>query len=81
MDTVKTPTTTNDQDTYMWMVTVQWPTGSGFSNATFASTVDLPAGASRMDVYMQVCELAKSKTRAANLNVLFFSLEPDRLNG
>ncbi|GAA3180687.1 hypothetical protein [Nonomuraea roseoviolacea] len=65
---------------YMWVITVQWPTGGGFGNATFSNTVDIPAGASRMDIYMQIFELAKRETRATSLNVLYFALEPDRLS-
>lgn len=65
---------------YMWMITVQWPMRhGGFGNATLANTVDLPAGASRLEVYSEVLELAKRQTRADSLNVLFFSLEPDQL--
>lgn len=81
--TTGAPKTTSDTELtrFMWVITVQWPTGGGFGNATFASTVDVPAGASRMDVYMQICELAEHKTGATSLNVLFFSLELDRLNG
>lgn len=70
-----------DRTRYMWVITVQWPTGGGFGNATLANTVDLPAGASRMDIYTQIRELAERETRSNSLNVLFFSLEPDRLNG
>ncbi|MFI6818712.1 hypothetical protein ACIBG7_40380 [Nonomuraea sp. NPDC050328] len=66
---------------YTWIISVQWPTNGGFGSATLANTVDLPAGASRMECYMQVYELAKSQTGRDSLNVLFFSLEPDRLNG
>ncbi len=73
--------TTDQMNRYMWVITVQWPRGGGFGNATFSNTVDVPTGASRLDIYTQVCELAKRETRTNNLNVLFFSLEPDRLNG
>ncbi|WP_431897288.1 hypothetical protein [Nonomuraea sp. bgisy101] len=83
MSTAITNTQQDSTDTsmarYMWVITVQWPTGGGFGNATFSSTVDVPPGASRMDVYMQIFELAKRETRVDKLMVLFFALEPDRL--
>ncbi|MEU7897320.1 hypothetical protein AB0B45_31195 [Nonomuraea sp. NPDC049152] len=84
MDTATNGAPQNASDTgqthrYMWVITVQWPTGGGFGNATFASTVDVPPGASRMDVYMEIFELAKRETRVDKLMVLFFALEPDRL--
>lgn len=67
---------------YMWLITVQWPTGhGGFGNATLSSTVDVPPGMSRLDLYMQIFEIAKQRTGANSLNVIFFSLEPDQLNG
>ncbi|WP_165959832.1 hypothetical protein [Nonomuraea longispora] len=72
---------TTNPTRYMWLITVQWPQGGGFGSATFSSTADIPAGASRMDVYMQICEIAKEKTGAHSLNVMFFALEPDQLNG
>lgn len=73
--------TTDQMHRYMWVITVQWPAGRGFGNATFSSTVDVPAGASRLDIYLQVVEIAKRETGATSLNVMFFTLEPDRLNG
>lgn len=84
---METATTTPDQNAaatatrkYMWLITVQWPmNGRGFGNATFANTVDLPAGMSRMDAYSQIFELAKRETHSDSLNVLFFALEPDQL--
>ncbi|GAA3472868.1 hypothetical protein [Nonomuraea roseola] len=73
--------TTNQMTRYMWVIAVQWPTGGGFGSASLASTVDIPAGASRLDIYLQVVELAKRETGAKTPNVVFFSLEPDRLDG
>ncbi|MFI6388686.1 hypothetical protein [Nonomuraea sp. NPDC050540] len=86
MDTVTKGTTQNTSDTgqarrYMWLITVQWPTGSGFAQATLRSTVLIPAGASRLDIFTQVCELAQREIGVDTPTVLFFSLEPDRLNG
>ncbi|MFI9558638.1 hypothetical protein [Nonomuraea endophytica] len=66
---------------YMWVITVQWSTGHGFSQATFRNTVLIPAGASRLDIFTQVCELAQREIGVGSPTVLFFSLEPDRLNG
>lgn len=74
-------TTNTTLNRYVWVITVQWPVSNGHGSATFSNTVDIPSGASRMDVYMQIFELAKRETRAASLNVMFFALEPDRLNG
>lgn len=85
MSTATTDAPQSSPDTgmvrYMWVITVQWPARTGFGNATFASTTDIPADASRLDIYTQIVEMAERATHADRPNVLFFSLEPDRLNG
>lgn len=86
MDTATQSTTQNATGTgqarrYMWVITVQWSTGRGFSQATFRNTVLVPTGASRLDIFTQVCELAQRQIGVDSPTVLFFSLEPDRLNG
>lgn len=64
---------------YMWLITVQWPTGRGSGVATFSNTVLIPTGRSRLDILNQIRQLAMRGTGVDSLTILFFSLEPDRL--
>ncbi|MFE2721327.1 hypothetical protein [Kitasatospora sp. NPDC059327] len=65
---------------YSWVITLQYPMGSGFRVITHSGTYPSQPGASRTEAYRAIRDaIARVEPRAATANVLFLSLEPDRL--
>jgi hypothetical protein len=63
----------------MYIITVQWPMADGFSGYTGYGTVQITPGTTRVAVYNQLYEQTQEETRRYNLNVMFFSLEPNAI--
>ncbi|MDW6061352.1 hypothetical protein SAZ11_29390 [Streptomyces sp. FXJ1.4098] len=73
--------TAQQQGTHHFILTLQIPDGSsGFMTATFNNTLTPPADATRADIYEALRgEIAQAHPNLKRANVLFFSLEPNRL--
>ena len=66
---------------YMWILTLQKPMRGGFANHTSFGTYDAPSDASRNAIYTELLRLCQERAGFDGANVLFFSLELDRLGG
>jgi hypothetical protein len=86
MDSVKSVTASNGQGsgsvnatTYMWILTLQWPTHGGFATSTSYGTYPVPAGTSRKEVYEVIRAEAYRHAGRDGATTLFFTLEPDQM--
>jgi hypothetical protein len=82
--TVTTPTVTDTQPAtraYHWVLTVQWPSYSGFSMTTMWGTATAQEGTSRTVMFNTLIDQAAEKTgvEKTRLMVMCFTLEPDQM--
>lgn len=63
---------------YHWILTLQFREHGGYGLRTMDGTIQVREGNTRTAVYANLVAAAYQKTGAPG-NVLFFSLEPDRL--
>jgi len=66
---------------YFWLVTFQWPVRNGFQTATFTNTFDVPNPVSRAELLAEIRQGVGEHGVPENANVLFLSIEPDRIPG
>ncbi|PBC77099.1 hypothetical protein BX265_1836 [Streptomyces sp. TLI_235] len=65
---------------YSWLITLQFRIGGGFGVLTTEGTIPITPGASRTRAYRNIrAELTLQNPDLEQANVLFFSLDPDRL--
>ncbi|MEW1914641.1 hypothetical protein AB0442_40770 [Kitasatospora sp. NPDC085895] len=65
---------------HSWLITLQLKIGGGFGVLTTEGTIPIAPGGSRTGAYREIrAELARQNPDLEQANVLFFSLEPDRL--
>ncbi|MEV4581846.1 hypothetical protein AB0K16_52295 [Nonomuraea jabiensis] len=85
MENVKTAATGQSANsnigrhTYMWILTLQWPTGGGFATSTSYGTAPIPVGTSRKEAYEAIRAEAYRHAGREGATTLFFSLEPDQM--
>lgn len=65
--------------TYFWLVTFQWPVYNGFKTATFTNTFDSPDPISRAELLAEIKQGITEHGVPDTANVLFMTIEPDRL--
>ncbi|MFJ9460351.1 hypothetical protein ACIRST_35420 [Kitasatospora sp. NPDC101447] len=68
------------EPTHTWLITLQFPTATGYAVATRSGTSTFPSGSPRADAYVGIREwLEQREPQLGGASVLFFSLEPYRL--
>jgi hypothetical protein len=69
-----------EQGSHHFLITLQRPTGSGFGTADWSGTWTPPPGTTRADGYARIrADIAAAHPEFAQANVVFFTLEPNRL--
>ncbi|MEW1914182.1 hypothetical protein AB0442_38170 [Kitasatospora sp. NPDC085895] len=65
---------------YSWLITLQVKISTGFGVFTTEGTIPVAPGGSRARAYRNIrAELTRQNPQLEQANVLFFSMEPDRL--
>ncbi|MFE2412463.1 hypothetical protein ACFXDE_29355 [Kitasatospora sp. NPDC059408] len=66
--------------THAWVITLQRPAAGGLATVTVDGVYAAQPGTTRQDAYQEIrAWVAEQHPHMAGANVLFFSLEPNRL--